>query len=462
LFDPAHGSYGDTILRLNDRTLTLADYFTPANQQHLDDYDMDLGSGGVMLLPPGAASATVPNLLVHTGKYGTLVIANRSNLGKYSNIDNVQQELPQIMGAIRGAPAYFNGTIYYGPGFSRILSIPIKNGHVPVTGPTGETSTIFEYTGATPSVSSNGTSNGILWAIQYNPTTRNPSATLYAYDATNLGVSLYNSSLNSGRDVAPAAIKFTTPTVVNGKVYVGTESDVSVFGLGKWPNAPAISCSRASSEGTILVSLSDSTPSSWITFTTDGSVPTQDSTRYTAPLTFSASLTIRARAFAPGFGPSPISESNYLLDSVVGNGTGLIGRYFDYSEDAAVAPTSQRIDRNIDFIWSGNSPIPGVRGSSWEGVWTGYLQAETTGMHTFYASPSAGVSLWIDHRKLIDKDDFQLIPAGQARLFLRAGIKVPIELHYSESGVGTGLKLSWSAPGLPREAIPTSQLYPAG
>ena len=124
-------------------------------------------------------------------------------------------------------PAYFNNTVYFGAVGDTIKAFPISNAKLATT-PSSKTGNAFPYPGATPSISANGTSNAILWAVENN----SKAAVLHAYDATNLANELYNSGQASGsRDQFGAGNKFITPMVVNGKVYVGTPNGVAVFGL---------------------------------------------------------------------------------------------------------------------------------------------------------------------------------------------------------------------------------------
>jgi hypothetical protein len=85
----------------------------------------------------------------------------------------------------------------------------------------------FPYPGSTPSISANQTQSGIVWAIERTA----PNDVLHAYDATNLQNELYNSSQAKTRDHFGRASHFGTPLIVNGKVYVGTNNDVTAFGL---------------------------------------------------------------------------------------------------------------------------------------------------------------------------------------------------------------------------------------
>jgi hypothetical protein len=101
-----------------------------------------------------------------------------------------------------------------------------------LVGPIAESSTTFGYPGATPSISADGTSNGIVWEVQHGGTRANPSpAVLYAYTASNVSQELYNSSMAGSRDQAGTSVKFVVPTIANGKVYVGTSTGLTVYGL---------------------------------------------------------------------------------------------------------------------------------------------------------------------------------------------------------------------------------------
>jgi len=154
-------------------------------------------------------------------------LVNRDSMGKVSsNNSSIYQE---VAGAfpigVWAAPAYFNGTVYYGSNASPIQAFTFSNGKLSAS-PTSKTATTFYYPGATPSISANGTSNAIVWAVE-NTT----PAVLHAYDATNLN-ELYNSNqASAGRDQFGAGNKFITPVIANGKVFVGTPNGVAVFGL---------------------------------------------------------------------------------------------------------------------------------------------------------------------------------------------------------------------------------------
>ena len=195
--------------------------------------ETDFGSGGEMLLPNVTdASGTVHHLAVGAGKDGNLYVVDRDNMGKFnaSNDNAIYQQLNGALpGGVWSAPAYFNNTVYYGSVGQPLKAFPISNAKLAMTA-SSQSATQFGYPGTTPSVSSSGTANGIVWAIQNGSST----GVLHAYDATNLASELYNSNMAAGsRDSFATSTndKFVTPLIANGKVYVGTPNAVVVFGL---------------------------------------------------------------------------------------------------------------------------------------------------------------------------------------------------------------------------------------
>lgn len=226
--------FGDSFLKLtmSGSSLGLSDYFTPFDQANLDSSDQDVGSGGPLVLAdqPG----THPHLLVGASKPGTIYLLNRDNMGHYcSGCSSDTQIVQSLPGAIRssfGTPAYWNGNVYFLGSGDALKAFSLTNGLLS-TSPTSHAVNGFGFPGATPSVSANGTINGIVWALQNDAAGSGP-AVLHAYDATNVATELYNSNqAAAGRDTAGFAVKFTVPTVVNGKVYVGTATELDVFGL---------------------------------------------------------------------------------------------------------------------------------------------------------------------------------------------------------------------------------------
>jgi hypothetical protein len=183
----------------------------------------------VMLLPDLTDSGgVVRELVVGGGKDGNIYVVNRDNMGRFSSSSNADwQELDgALAGGIFTTPAYFNGTLYYG-GIGGPLEAFSVTGAELSDQPTSQTSTEYSYPGASPVTSANGTSDGIVWAVE-----NTDPAVLHAYDATNLANELYNSNqAPNGRDNFGAGNKFITPTVADGMVFVGTTNGVAVFGL---------------------------------------------------------------------------------------------------------------------------------------------------------------------------------------------------------------------------------------
>ncbi|HET6180141.1 MAG TPA: pyrrolo-quinoline quinone [Candidatus Sulfotelmatobacter sp.] len=227
---PANGDYGNAFLRLTTTSgLAVADYFEMDNQASENGSDTDLGSGGTLLVSPKDSSGNVHNLAVGAGKDSNLYVVDRANMGKFNSSSNkiYQQLSGALPGGIWSMPASFSGRVYYGPVNSPILAFKFNNAKL-TTSPVARTSNAFGYPGATPSVSANGSKNGIVWAAENS----NP-AVLHAYNATTL-IELYNSNqATNSRDHFGNGNKYITPTIAHGKVYVGTTNGVGVFGVLK-------------------------------------------------------------------------------------------------------------------------------------------------------------------------------------------------------------------------------------
>jgi len=227
---PVNGDYGNAFMKVSvTGQLAVADYFTMFNTVQESNNDEDLGSGGAMVLPDLMdGQGHVHHLAVGAGKDSNIYVVDRDNMGKFNPNDDsaIYQEIDGVLpGGVWAMPAYFNNTVYYGSVGSPLKAFGITNAKLS-TSPTGQTSTSFTYPGTTPSVSANGSSNGIVWAVENT----NP-AVLHAYDATNLSHELYNSNQAGSRDQFGPGNKFITPLIVNGRVFVGTQSGVAMFGL---------------------------------------------------------------------------------------------------------------------------------------------------------------------------------------------------------------------------------------
>jgi hypothetical protein len=217
---------GDSLLKF-DRALAMGDFFTPAAQASEAATDSDFGAGGVVVLPDSMGSTSHPHLVIATGKPGYLYLVDRDAMGRYltgslSTDANVQTAWSG--GAIFSAPAVWGNTIYVAPFNSAVAAFPVSNGQIGAS--TMQSPDIFAKLGASPSISALGSTNGILWALDnsangaaLNSTGWGP-AVLRAYDAANLGKRLFSSD-TAAADACGNAVKFTVPTIANGKVYVG-------------------------------------------------------------------------------------------------------------------------------------------------------------------------------------------------------------------------------------------------
>jgi hypothetical protein len=225
--------YGDTFLKLfpNGASLGVSDYLTPSDQNNLNMQDLDLGSGGPLLLPD--QPSTFPHLLVGAGKDGTIYVVNRDDMGQFQSGNNTKivQALTQALGGNFSTPAYCQNQVYFLASGDVLKTFTLANGLLS-TSPTSQSSTVFGFPGATPSVSANGATNAIIWVLQTDSfSNTSGTAVLHAYDATNVATELFDSNQSGTRDFPGPAVKFTLPTVANGKVYVGTQTQVSVFGI---------------------------------------------------------------------------------------------------------------------------------------------------------------------------------------------------------------------------------------
>jgi hypothetical protein len=235
---------GDTILKLGPvggGTFPILDYFTPYNQASLSSTDSDLGSGGVMLLPDQPAGSAHQHLLTVAGKQGTLYLVDRDAMGHFNANGDTQivQLLPGIVGGMFATPAFWNDTLYLGGVNDALQAFSFNAGNKGLlsASPVSSSPETFFYPGTTPSVSANGNSDGLVWALEED---NFPSAVLRVYDATNLSTELYNSAAQPQDSPGPS-VKFAVPTVVNGKVYVGTATQLAVFGLvGSLPATPTL------------------------------------------------------------------------------------------------------------------------------------------------------------------------------------------------------------------------------
>jgi hypothetical protein len=230
-------NYGDSAVKLSP-TGSILDWFTPFNQATFNANDLDLASSGVLILPDSVGSTAHPHLALSTGKIAILYLLDQTNMGKFNSSTNndVQEVVPVpppnttlLDGGNYGLPAYWNGNIYTTGQNFPLSQFQISNGTI-ATPQSAKSSNTFPPRGGIPSVSANGTTGGVVWIVDYSGWAGNTPAILDAYDANNVGTLLF-SSPTSGTGSAGPAVKWSVPTVANGKVYVGAQYSFSVFGL---------------------------------------------------------------------------------------------------------------------------------------------------------------------------------------------------------------------------------------
>jgi hypothetical protein len=226
--NPGGRNYGDTFLKLGTSGgLSVSDWFTPFDQMNLAAKDLDLSSGVILL---DHLRGPFPHLVLGGGKSGALYVVNRDNFGHYipsSNSQIVQSFIVDNNG-IYSTPLFWQNALYVVANLAPVRAFPFS----PVTGqfqtsPSSASSQAYAYTGATPALSAAGTNNAILWVI--DPAT---PGVLHAYDPSNLNTEFWNSSqAANNRDQAGTGIKFAVPTIANGKAYIGTQTELDVYGL---------------------------------------------------------------------------------------------------------------------------------------------------------------------------------------------------------------------------------------
>ena len=227
---PIDHDFGNAFIRLTvtGGRIRVSDYFNMDNTRAESRADEDLGSGGALLLPPlRGRHGRIRKLALGAGKDSHIYVVNRDHMGGFHPRQNdLWQELPHALrGPEFGMPAYFAHEIYFGAVGQPIRAFELRGARL-VPRPVSVTPNRFPYPGATPSISSDGLHGGIVWAVA-----NTDPAVLYAYRARNLSQELYNSNQAGPRDQFGPGNKFITPTIAQGRVFVGTRDGVAVFGL---------------------------------------------------------------------------------------------------------------------------------------------------------------------------------------------------------------------------------------
>lgn len=317
------GDYGDTAMRLtlSGAGLAVADYFTPGDQSELDSKDKDMGTGAVTLLP--LQGGPISNLMVAVDKTGTIYLIDCDNMGGYTTPDDSSLQDFSVGNLVHGSFAFFNNVLYVGGDTGPLQAFDF-NPETELLSTVAQSTSSTDLgcsscipSGTTPSVSANGTTNGIVWALDNGYYYSDP-AILHAYNAASLDTELYNSAQAAkSRDAASIAIKFTTPTIASGRVYVGGQNAVTVYGLlsGVPPMtaAPKFSLASGTYTGTQTVNITDSTPNPTIYYTTNGQPANTGSTLYSGSITVAASETIHAIAIASGFSQSAEATAAFTI-----------------------------------------------------------------------------------------------------------------------------------------------------
>lgn len=306
----------------NGSGLRVHDWLSPHDTQSLNAVDLDFGTSGPMLIPDQPGSH--PHLLVTSDKSGKLYLVDRDNFGHFNNSYNADlQEWSDGGYTIHSNFAWFNNYLYLAPDGGPIQAYSYSQAtQLFGTSPQMHSKMTFggnggDGAGSNLVISSNGTQNGVAWAIDYSDYGNGPLI-LHAFDAANLSKELYNSSQAAqNRDLGPGAIKFASPTVAGGRVYLGGKNAVVAYGLFQPQLPPTLSPYFSVASGTYsapqLVTLSDATPGATIFYTTDGSLPTAGSSIFRAPITIAATTTLLAVAQAPGQTISAVSSSAYVI-----------------------------------------------------------------------------------------------------------------------------------------------------
>ncbi len=466
------GDYADSFVKLSTASnqLAVADYFTPYNQLSLQNADSDLGSGGPLLLPDSVGSAAHPHLIVGAGKEGKIFLLDRDNMGRYDGTDgkngsdtNNVQELPGAIGGVWDSPAYWNHYIYYHGNGDVLKAFYITNGLFNAT-PASQSATSFGFPGATPTVSANGANNGIVWDVDPTPYLSSGPAVLHAYNATNVAIELYNSSQNLARDNPGGAVKMVPPVIAGGKVYVGAQYTVSVFGNALFIATPTIAPNGGSFQNSTVVTLADATAGASIYYTLDGTPPTTGSTLYTGPFTLTNSALVQAVAAASGAVNSGVASASFVNQAAAGNGTGLTGAY--YTNHTSVSPFTGspvlvQTNATIQFNWGANGPDPRVGKTNFTVRWTGCVQPQFNETYQFITTADDGVRLYVNGQLLID--DWMDKTSATSRtnsISLIVQQLYNLELDYYQKTNNASVALSWSSPSTLPGIVPQTQLYP--
>ena len=420
---PSKGDYGDSFVKIapdpttgvthqniNGWGLKVVDFFTPFDQQNLNNGDTDQGSGASTLLPDSVGSQAHPHLMVGSGKTGIIYLLDRDNLGKFDpNTNHVVQELPGAISGSLSTPAFYNNTIYYGPGYGgNAVTYSISNGLLSSaatsTSPDG-----YGFPGSTPSISSNGGTNGVVWDIDHG------SNQLRVYNANSYAQELWTSDkAPGGRDSLGSSVKFEVPTVANGMVYVGTNNLLVGFGAlvpaTGAPAAPSNLQAQLTAPAQITLTFTDNAKdetgfvlerstdqTNWVKLTTLAPLPGTGLTGNYVDNAPSLGTTFyyRVRAINGFNGESQSDNSNIASATTQASGAGAEAHYYNTNFWVG-SPVINTIVPTVDFAWGTGSPDPAINTSNYSTAFTGKVHTDAAGTYTFISNSDDDGYLYVN------------------------------------------------------------------
>ncbi len=454
-------------------TNVLVDYFAPLDEVTQNNNDLDFSSGAPIVLPDSAGSALHPHLLAFAPKNGDIYLLDRDNLGQYSTTTNrIAQTLTNACGQVFGAGAFWNNMLYYVGTGDNLTQWKMVNGLVTIPPVRSTNAFVYTYSGnksaAVPSVSSSGGSNGIVWVVDTTAYAASGPGILYAYNATNVAQALYSSSAILARDNPGPAVKYTTPVVANGKVYISGQYTLAVFGNATFAATPVIGPSAHLYTNSTTITITDATPGATIYFTIDGSAPTTNSPVYTNAFQLTTSSLVQAIAVLPGSVNSGAANASLHQRLWPGQRHRPVGdlllqpsRFQHPPYGFTVSqPCMSRIDPIIDFsTWGTTEPGPGVGTNTFLVRWNGCVQPRYGETYTFYLTSDDGAHLYVNGQLLINQYTVGA-HTNSGAITLNAQQLYNMQVDYFQSNSASKIKLEWSSPSTPRADIPQTQLYP--
>ncbi len=390
-------SLGGSFVKLETTNgLAEADYFRPYNESTLESFGASLGVTGVALLPDSAGSAAHPHLMVSAQESGTLYLVDRDSLGGYnaSGDSRIPQELSTVLfTAFNGTPAYFNNQLFFQGDYNNIHSVFITNGQMVYS---NQSANSF-IDGGVPAVSANGNSNGIVWTVQFDNYATGGPAVLYAYNANNLSQELYDSSQAPLRDRAFPAVQFTSPTIAGGRVYVGGQYGLSVYGAGPFAELPVITPPG----GVVMftnsetVTISASTPGATLYFTLDGSTPTTNSQVYTGPFAVTNTVIVNALDYAPGYIAGAAHGPTLVNVSLEAQAPGLVIEAVYPGATRAQLESSSYTNPPAYVRHLPSFEIVETGGGNFAETLTGWFTPPQTGNYVFFVASGADADLFL-------------------------------------------------------------------